>query len=103
MPDLGTSTRRPFDPAVAQRSLFEALIAARQENGGGRIALVDGDDRALSYDDIIRASFALGSALKAGTRSGECVGVMLPTGAAGALTFFALSAFGRIPTMLNFT
>jgi acyl-[acyl-carrier-protein]-phospholipid O-acyltransferase / long-chain-fatty-acid--[acyl-carrier-protein] ligase len=64
---------------------------------------VDGDDRALSYDEIIRASFALGSALKAGTRSGECVGVMLPTGAAGALTFLALSAFGRIPTMLNFT
>jgi acyl-[acyl-carrier-protein]-phospholipid O-acyltransferase/long-chain-fatty-acid--[acyl-carrier-protein] ligase len=45
----------------------------------------------------------LGSALKAGTRNGECVGVMLPTGAASALAFFALSAFGRVPTMLNFT
>jgi acyl-[acyl-carrier-protein]-phospholipid O-acyltransferase/long-chain-fatty-acid--[acyl-carrier-protein] ligase len=28
---------------------------------------------------------------------------MLPTGAAAALTFFALSAYGRVPTMLNFT
>jgi acyl-[acyl-carrier-protein]-phospholipid O-acyltransferase/long-chain-fatty-acid--[acyl-carrier-protein] ligase len=103
MPELGTPKRIPFDPAVAHRSVFQALVEARQEHGGERIALVDGDDRALSYDEIIRASFALGSALKAGTRSGECVGVMLPTGAAGALTFFALSAFGRIPTMLNFT
>jgi len=28
---------------------------------------------------------------------------MLPTGAAATLAFFALTAFGRIPTMLNFT
>ena len=103
MPELGMSTRKPFDPAVAHGSLFHALADARAEHGGSRTALVDGDDRALSYDEIIRASFALGSALKAGTRSAECVGVMLPTGVAAALTFFALSAFGRIPTMLNFT
>src|SRR5665213_1447474 len=103
MPELGTPRRIPFDPAVAQRSVFQALVGARHEHGGARIALVDGDDRSFSYDQILRASFALGSALKRGTRAGECVGVMLPTGAAATLTFFALSAFGRIPTMLNFT
>src|SRR5436190_19040390 len=103
IPDPGPSTRRPFDPATAQRSLFQALAEARREHGAGKVALVDGDDRNLTYDDVIQASFALGSALKRGTRSGECVGVMLPTGAAAALTFFALSAYGRIPTMLNFT
>ena len=95
--------RVPFDPAAARRSIFQALVDARKEFGGNRVALVDGDDRALTYDEIIRASFALGSALKPGTKPGECVGVMLPTGAAAALTIFALSAFGRIPTMMNFT
>jgi acyl-[acyl-carrier-protein]-phospholipid O-acyltransferase/long-chain-fatty-acid--[acyl-carrier-protein] ligase len=99
----GALRRTPFDLAVARRSVFQALFDAREEYGGSCIALVDGDDRGLSYDEIIRASFALGSALKSGTRSGDCVGVMLPTGAAAALTFFALSAFGRVPTMLNFT
>jgi acyl-[acyl-carrier-protein]-phospholipid O-acyltransferase/long-chain-fatty-acid--[acyl-carrier-protein] ligase len=102
-PTRETPRLKPFDMASARRSLFQAVVDARREFGGGTIALVDGDDRALSYDDIIRASFALGSALKPGTRSGECVGVMLPTGAAGTLAFLALSAFGRIPTMLNFT
>ncbi len=101
--DIGTSTRRPFDPAVARRTVFQALADARREHGARTIALVDHDDRTFTYDEIILASFALGSALKSGTRAGECVGVMLPTGAAGALAFFALSAFGRIPTMLNFT
>jgi acyl-[acyl-carrier-protein]-phospholipid O-acyltransferase / long-chain-fatty-acid--[acyl-carrier-protein] ligase len=103
MPEPETSKRIPFDPAAARRSVFQALVEARSEYGGDTIALVDGDDRTFSYDDILRASFALGSALKRGTRRGECVGVMLPTGAAATLAFFALSAFGRIPTMLNFT
>lgn len=103
MSDLGASTRRPFDPSAARRTVFQALIEARREHGAGTIALLDGDERTFTYDEIILASFALGSALKRGTRAGECVGVMLPTGAAAALSFFALSAFGRIPTMLNFT
>jgi acyl-[acyl-carrier-protein]-phospholipid O-acyltransferase/long-chain-fatty-acid--[acyl-carrier-protein] ligase len=103
MSELGTPKRVPFDPAVARRTIFQALSEARQEYGGATVALVDGDERALTYDDTIRASFALGSALRRGTHGGECVGVMLPTGAAATLAFFALSAFGRIPTMLNFT
>jgi acyl-[acyl-carrier-protein]-phospholipid O-acyltransferase/long-chain-fatty-acid--[acyl-carrier-protein] ligase len=103
MSGLGTPKRIPFDPSVADHSLFQALIEARAKHGGDAIALVDGDDRALSYDDILRGSFALGSALKSGTRGGETIGVMLPTGAAATVTFFALSAFGRVPAMLNFT
>ena len=94
---------KPFDMASARRSIFQSVVDARRDFGGSTVALVDGDDRSLTYDDIVRGSFALGSALKAGTRAGECVGVMLPTGAAGTLAFLALSAFGRIPTMLNFT
>jgi acyl-[acyl-carrier-protein]-phospholipid O-acyltransferase/long-chain-fatty-acid--[acyl-carrier-protein] ligase len=103
MPDLGSPKRIPFDPAVARKSLFHALVEARLEQGGEKPALVDGDERVLSYNEIIRASFALGSALSRGTKTGDCVGVMLPTGVAATLTFFALSAFGRIPAMLNFS
>src|ERR1700691_2911176 len=103
MPDLGSPKRNPFDPAVARKGLFHALVQARLEQGGEKPALVDGDERVLCYDEIIRASFALGSALGRGTKTGDCVGVMLPTGVAATLTFFALSAFGRIPAMLNFS
>jgi len=103
MSHLGAARRIPFDPAVSRKSIFRALAEARAEHGGETIALIDGDERALTYDDILRASFALGSALKPGTKAGECIGVMLPTGAAAALAFFALSATGRVPTMLNFT
>ena len=99
----GERTRIPFRPQVAHRTIFQGLVDARNEFGGATPALVDGDDRVLSYDDLIRAAFALGHALKRGTRPGDCVGVMLPTGAAAAITLFALSAYGRVPTMMNFT
>ncbi len=84
-------------------SLFGALIRAKRRYGGKTIAIVDADDRELSYIEIVRASFALGSALKRHSEAGEKIGVMMPTGAGGVLAFFALQAYGRIPAMLNFS
>ena len=96
-------SRIPFDPASARKPIFHALLEARDSFGGSTQALVDGDGRILTYDEILRACFALGAALKKGTRAGENVGVLLPTGVGAALALFALSAYGRVPTMLNFT
>jgi acyl-[acyl-carrier-protein]-phospholipid O-acyltransferase/long-chain-fatty-acid--[acyl-carrier-protein] ligase len=93
----------PFDIDRAHRPLFLALIDARGTFGGKRAAIVDGDERVLSYDELIRAALALGSALRKGTKTGEAVGVMLPSGAGSMVAFFALSAYGRVPAMLNFT
>src|ERR1700744_6553177 len=98
----GRPARLPFAP-TAQQPLFQALLAAGDVYGGGTPALVDGDGRVLTYDEIVRASFALGHALKRGTKREEKVGVLLPTGVGAAIAFLALSAFGRVPTMLNFT
>jgi acyl-[acyl-carrier-protein]-phospholipid O-acyltransferase/long-chain-fatty-acid--[acyl-carrier-protein] ligase len=97
------SLRSPWDLRNARISVFQALLNARKEYGGAKIALHDADDRKLTYDDIVRAAFALGSALKKGTKTREALGVMLPTGAGAVITFFALNAFNRTPAMLNFT
>jgi acyl-[acyl-carrier-protein]-phospholipid O-acyltransferase/long-chain-fatty-acid--[acyl-carrier-protein] ligase len=93
----------PFDVFRAHKPVFRALARARSKFGGKRAALVDGDERVFTYDDIMRASLALGHALKAGTHAGEAVGVMLPSGAGAVIAFFAVSAYGRVPAMLNFT
>ncbi|MEI9992854.1 MAG: AMP-binding protein [Rhizomicrobium sp.] len=91
------------EPGRWQQPVFHALIDARSRFGARRAALVDGDERVLTYEEIIRASLALGHALKKGTRSGESVGILLPTGAGAVIAFFAVSAYGRVPAMLNFT
>jgi acyl-[acyl-carrier-protein]-phospholipid O-acyltransferase/long-chain-fatty-acid--[acyl-carrier-protein] ligase len=98
-----TKNRPAFDPKAAEKPVFHALLEARDLFGGETGALVDGDGRLLTYDEILRAAFVLGDALKAGSRAGENVGVMLPTGAGAAIAFFALSAYDRVPTMINFT
>lgn len=93
----------PYVPARTRINLFSALLRAGREFGTSKEILVDGDERIVTYKEIIRASFGLGSALKKGTKRGESVGVMLPTGAGSVIAFFALTAYGRVPAMLNFT
>ena len=103
LPAAQASTRVPFDIKRTQRSLMSALLEARKRFGGKTIALWDADDRQLSYDEVVRASFALGSAMRKHAKPKEKVGIMLPTGVGAVLAFFAIHAFGRVPAMLNFT
>lgn len=56
-----------------------------------------------SYKDIIVASFALGRRFKKITAHQENVGILLPNAIATVCTFFGLSAYERIPVMLNFS
>lgn len=92
-----------YKPERTRTNLFSALLRAASEFGADKPVLVDGDERVLTYKEIIRAVFGLGSALRKGTKRGDAVGVMLPTGAGAVIGFFALTAYGRVPAMLNFT
>lgn len=94
---------RTFDPRSSRRSVFDALLDASAAYGAKKQILEDQERNPLTYTDLIRASFALGRKIAAMTQAGERVGVMLPASAGVVVTFFALHAFGRVPTMLNFT
>jgi len=86
-----------------RRSVLSALLHSADRHGQEKIVIVDGDERTMTYSQLIRASFALGHALKSGTAKGEAIGILLPTGIAPVLTFFGLQTTGRVPAMLNFT
>lgn len=96
-------SHHPFELARTRVSLFEALLRARDKKGGKFPILEDHERKVLSYDDIIRAAFALGGKLDTLIKQRETAGVMLPTGVGCTVTFFALHAIGRTPAMLNFT
>jgi len=93
----------PFDMSTTDNSVFRAFAAARSRFGGRRVCVIDIDDSERSYDDLMRGALALGHALKKGTGRGERIGVMLPTGAGAIATFLAVTAYGRVPAMINFT
>ncbi len=97
------AVKKPFRLSATKTDLFAALVSARSRHGNARPILIDGDERALSYSDIIKSAIALGSALRSRTKAREAVGLMLPTGAGAVIGFYALVAFNRIPAMLNFT
>ena len=94
---------RNFDARQTQTNVFDALVDASRRFGAKKSILEDQERNPLTYLDLIRASFALGRKIAAMTKPGERVGVMLPASSATVVTFFALHAFGRTPTMLNFT
>lgn len=56
-----------------------------------------------SYKDIIIKSFVLGKYFKKLTQPEEHVALLLPNTIAAVCTFFGLSAYERIPVMLNFS
>lgn len=93
----------PFRLARTKIDVFSGLMRASREFGKKKTIIIDGDERELSYADLIRASFALGHALKHGTKEGDSVGIMLPTGAGAVIAFYAVAAYGRVPAMMNFT
>ena len=93
----------PFKAERARTDIFSAILRARREFGSKKIAIIDGDGRELSYNDVVRSAFALGSALGQHVKKGEHVGIMLPTGAGAVLGFLATLVSGAVPSMLNFT
>ena len=56
-----------------------------------------------SYKDIIIKSYVLGKYFKKHTLPGEHVAMLLPNSIAAVCTFFGLSAYERVPVMLNFS
>lgn len=56
-----------------------------------------------SYKDIIIKSFVIGKFFKRQTVHGEQVALLLPNSIAALCSFFGLSAYERIPVMLNFS
>lgn len=56
-----------------------------------------------TYKDIIIKSFVLGKYFKRRTPQGEPVAILLPNSIAAVCSFFGLSAYDRIPVMLNFS
>lgn len=92
-----------FDDRATERSVLDALLSAKRKFGGAKVAIIDGDERKLTYTEIARAAFALGHALRNKTGAGDTVGILLPTGIGPVIAFFALQCAGRTPAMLNFT
>ena len=92
-----------FATSDLDRTLFEALVDARQTHGGKAGIVEDIQRNPLSYSRLITGSIALGRRLETRTAPGEAVALLLPNVAGVVVAFFGLQAVGRVPAMLNYT
>jgi len=93
----------PMDPRRWRKTLFEMLLDSRAAFGGKREVIEDTQRKPLTYDRVLIGAMVLGRIFASKTKPGERVGLLLPNVATVAPAFFGLSAFGRVPAMLNFT
>ncbi len=92
-----------FEGSEHESTLYEAMLDAKRQFGSNYTILEDADHNKLSYQRLTMGSIALGSKIAAIANSKENVGVFLPNVVGGALTFFAIQAYGRVPAMLNYS
>jgi len=84
-------------------SLWSSLHAAQKKYGSSHKVLEDARRMPMNYGRLITSAHALGAQFARMTAPQDHVGLLLPTGIAGVVSFFALQSRGRVPTMLNFT
>ena len=87
----------------SRRAIFRAFLESARRKGGKTVAIIDGDGKKYTYQDLTRAAFALGGPIARRSEKHETLGVLLPTGAGATIAFLALHARGLTPAMLNFT
>ncbi|MET0528307.1 MAG: AMP-binding protein [Microvirga sp.] len=92
-----------FDIARTRKTLFGALLDARDTFGRNKVALEDLERQPITFGRLVLGSLVLGRKLAGLTGQGETIGVLLPNVQAIAVTLFGLNAFGRVPAFLNFT
>ena len=84
-------------------TLFHAFLDAISTHGRSTVLVEDLRQVEESYGQLLKKSLALGRLARKITQPNENVGVLMPNVTNTICLIFGLSAFGRIPAMLNYT
>jgi len=85
------------------KTLFGSLLDAIAIHGRRNRLVEDMQQIEESYGDLLKKSLALGRLSAKITRPGESVGVLMPNVTNTICLIFGMSAFTRVPAMLNYT
>jgi acyl-[acyl-carrier-protein]-phospholipid O-acyltransferase/long-chain-fatty-acid--[acyl-carrier-protein] ligase len=99
----GVMEHSSFATAATGRTLFAALLDARDRFGATTPIAEDIAREPLNYRRLILGAVVLGRKLAQLAPRGKTIGVMLPNANGAVVTFLALQTHGRIPAMLNFS
>lgn len=86
-----------------RQTLFEALLSAISIHGRSWALVEDIKQIEYTYRDLLKMTLALGRLVSRKCADEERVGVLMPNLAPTVGLIFGLSAFRRVPAMLNYT
>ncbi|MDR2032752.1 MAG: bifunctional acyl-ACP--phospholipid O-acyltransferase/long-chain-fatty-acid--ACP ligase [Azoarcus sp.] len=86
-----------------RHTLYGTLCDAIELHGRNRRVVEDIRQVEHTYQDLLKMSLMLGRLAARLTQPGERVGLVLPNMIPTLGLFFGLTAFGRVPAMLNYT
>ena len=89
--------------AQKSRTIFEAFLDAVDRYGSHYKLIEDLNENEETYQDLLKKSLALGRIATKVTSANEAVGVLMPSITNTLALILGMSAFNRIPAMLNYT
>ena len=89
--------------AQKNRTLFEAFLDAVDKFGSGYKLIEDLNETEETYQDLLKKSLALGKIATKVSAPNEAVAVLMPNITNTLALILGMSAFNRIPAMLNYT
>ena len=89
--------------AQKNRTLFEAFLDAVDKFGSGYKLIEDLNETEETYQDLLKKSLALGKLASKVSAPNETVAVLMPNITNTLALILGMSAFNRIPAMLNYT
>jgi acyl-[acyl-carrier-protein]-phospholipid O-acyltransferase/long-chain-fatty-acid--[acyl-carrier-protein] ligase len=92
-----------FSSFDLNKTVFESLADAYRLVGGDKVVLEDIARKPISFKKLMTSIFALGGRFEKETTPHEYVGLMLPNSVAAVAAFMSLTAFARVPAMINFS
>ncbi len=89
--------------AQKNRTIFEAFLDAVDRYGSSYKLIEDMNETEETYQDLLKKSLALGRIATKVTSPNETVGVLMPNITNTLALILGMSAFNRVPGMLNYT
>ena len=85
------------------RTLFEAFLEAHDQFGGSYPLIEDMNEVEETYRDLLKKSLALGRIACKVSAPNEAIGVLMPNITSTLALILGMSAFNRLPALLNYT
>ena len=89
--------------AQKNRTIFEAFLDAVDEYGSDYKLIEDLNETEETYQDLLKKSLALGKIACKASSPSETIGVLMPNITNTIALILGMSAFNRVPAMLNYT